>query len=684
MAKSLTIKNSNNEILYPKTVSALVYDDNTGDTVAEQIAGKQDTLVSGTNIKTINNNSIIGNGNIEIPKGDPLTYADLTAEQKAELAQPATEQALLAAQYLESIQDAIGDLDLSQSSDDAIVALAAKQGALEGELNHLMGYNESVEFTSGYYNNSSKVVGDNAPGKTSHGTHTCLKLEVKAGDKVDIYAQANNYQHTVMLADTDNKITSLNGIGVLVNETITINADGWLYVNNMTAAVIPSATIIRDTTTQSVSDLLKYQQLDGRKKDGDVIAVHFDLGANIYPNTTTGYLYIGTVTNIAATQWMNLPKGTYAITCSKKVRFYQADTALREQDKTTVGDNILVTTITSGSSTRIDVTKNYVLMVAEGVTDNDDLDAIVSMKIVNITGNPAPAPDYSVPHVACRGTGFLLYLPLRKSCMIVEINRYSTVSYVRTHFGTSYFYLPYDNKWIAATLRKLTRDSEAECAIRLTSSTWNDIYIGGHMHGYEKIVDADTKVYIDGDYKQWDEVWSQDIAMMWELSTHTQLFESDDTTIIADVYKRWRVIDGKLHYFNRVVFTKSVHIARAQFSMFGILRKFEGEYLTNKATRNDDTFVYDTTDGWDNPSGAHTDRYTVLTTPTAATHQEQWGDVGYRVTQDILESNKRDNGGLFINTNNNGTYNKMYFELGSNFDVQAGDVLFSHAVLGIE
>ena len=33
------------------------------------VAGKQDTLVSGTNIKTINNNSILGSGNLVISGG---------------------------------------------------------------------------------------------------------------------------------------------------------------------------------------------------------------------------------------------------------------------------------------------------------------------------------------------------------------------------------------------------------------------------------------------------------------------------------------------------------------------------------------------------------------------------------------------------------------------------------------
>ena len=37
--------------------------------VKSALAGKQDTLVSGTNIKTVNNNSLLGSGNINIPGG---------------------------------------------------------------------------------------------------------------------------------------------------------------------------------------------------------------------------------------------------------------------------------------------------------------------------------------------------------------------------------------------------------------------------------------------------------------------------------------------------------------------------------------------------------------------------------------------------------------------------------------
>lgn len=63
--------------------------------------------------------------------GTIFTYDDLTEEQKAEIAQPAYEQAQNAAQYLATIQQAIAQLDPSTSTDDAITALAAQLSSLQ-------------------------------------------------------------------------------------------------------------------------------------------------------------------------------------------------------------------------------------------------------------------------------------------------------------------------------------------------------------------------------------------------------------------------------------------------------------------------------------------------------------------------------------------------------------------------
>lgn len=78
--KTLTIVTSDGNVTYS-------LNDNAGRALITAlqtlVAGKQDTLVSGTNIKTVNNNSLLGSGNIAISGGSDTTiltyhYVNLT------------------------------------------------------------------------------------------------------------------------------------------------------------------------------------------------------------------------------------------------------------------------------------------------------------------------------------------------------------------------------------------------------------------------------------------------------------------------------------------------------------------------------------------------------------------------------------------------------------------------------
>ena len=66
---------------FPVTHINAVRDD-MGTSLASMLEAKQDTLVSGTNIKTVNNNSLLGSGNIDIQGGggaDVGTFTELQA-----------------------------------------------------------------------------------------------------------------------------------------------------------------------------------------------------------------------------------------------------------------------------------------------------------------------------------------------------------------------------------------------------------------------------------------------------------------------------------------------------------------------------------------------------------------------------------------------------------------------------
>ena len=58
--------------LYPRTKVSAV-SDGSGNGLDALLNGKQDTLVSGTNIKTVNETSLLGSGDIEIKNGIDLT-----------------------------------------------------------------------------------------------------------------------------------------------------------------------------------------------------------------------------------------------------------------------------------------------------------------------------------------------------------------------------------------------------------------------------------------------------------------------------------------------------------------------------------------------------------------------------------------------------------------------------------
>lgn len=74
MDKVFITDKQGNRVL-PKTHFSCVLDDN-GTTLETALQDKQDTLVSGTNIKTINNQSILGSGNITIQGGGSSVQSD--------------------------------------------------------------------------------------------------------------------------------------------------------------------------------------------------------------------------------------------------------------------------------------------------------------------------------------------------------------------------------------------------------------------------------------------------------------------------------------------------------------------------------------------------------------------------------------------------------------------------------
>ena len=93
------------------------------------IAGKQDTLVSGTNIKTVNGGSLLGSGNLSLlPKHTPHVTDITTAT--ANLSCPSTERSYHIVNIDDTLQSCTLTVDLQNNVDNTII--------LQGSINYLV------------------------------------------------------------------------------------------------------------------------------------------------------------------------------------------------------------------------------------------------------------------------------------------------------------------------------------------------------------------------------------------------------------------------------------------------------------------------------------------------------------------------------------------------------------------
>ena len=100
--------------------------------VTEALSAKQDALVSGTNIKTINNQSILGSGNITIQGGTVDTELDETSEnpvQNKVIYAKIDEVEEVTAAALNLLNDNFGGLKLQQITQSAYDALTVKDAS---------------------------------------------------------------------------------------------------------------------------------------------------------------------------------------------------------------------------------------------------------------------------------------------------------------------------------------------------------------------------------------------------------------------------------------------------------------------------------------------------------------------------------------------------------------------------
>lgn len=184
-------------------------------------------------------------------QGKSFTYDDLTDAQKAELAQDAVAAANRAAQAVETIEAAISDLDPSQSAEDAVVALAARQGVLENNITALGPKIDKIELKG-----INKIEG--VP-HTSISTSWLFPIELESGTT-----------YYVRLISGDNVSFGVGSTSVWLStgtwKTYEAAASGQAYGARGSARV--DAPIVEITTSNVFKDL--YDGLGSKVNTSDV------------------------------------------------------------------------------------------------------------------------------------------------------------------------------------------------------------------------------------------------------------------------------------------------------------------------------------------------------------------------------------------------------------------------------
>ena len=321
-----------------QTYNATSTNAQSGIAVAGALSNKQDTLVSGTNIKTINNTSILGEGNIEIAGGGDV---DQTYDATSTLAQSGT----AVAQALENI---VVDQTYNEVSSNAQSGTAVAQAIQAIEIPVVT---DSVEAESsdalssgGAYANLVRRLSDSsATGSTTQGVYVDANGQIQLCLAV---TSTYNSQGTEPINGTA-LASALIPITTVIPSAA--SASNQLADKNFVNSSITSNTATFRGTFESVEDLEAYS---GTKTNNDYAFVETtDTAGNTYYDR---YKYNGTEwvfeyeinnTSFTSTQWAAINSGVNATVVSLATSALQPSTIASggTHTKITYDSNGLVT-----------------------------------------------------------------------------------------------------------------------------------------------------------------------------------------------------------------------------------------------------------------------------------------------------------------------------------------------------
>ena len=206
---------------YDSAISTLNSSVNTLET---NIQTKQDTLVSGTNIKTINNESILGSGNIEIQGGGTSEHQNITQAEYDALT-PEQKQADIV--YFITDADVVyATKEQVQEVGNSVTTLSGRVETAETEIDNIKnaGYATQTGVSSqGYLNTADKTELETAISSKQDAGDYALKSEIPDVTGFATKTEVSTKQDTLV---SGTNIKTINGNSILGEGNIEIQGGG--------------------------------------------------------------------------------------------------------------------------------------------------------------------------------------------------------------------------------------------------------------------------------------------------------------------------------------------------------------------------------------------------------------------------------------------------------------------------
>ena len=240
--------------------------------ITSAVSTKQDTLVSGTNIKTINNESILGSGNIDIQGGGGTVDPTLDSGSTNAVANSAITNAINAKADTTAVTQAISEATSGKADSSAVTeSLATKVNVADNNVPAFSGVPLAINVNQSYASLQLKTIYIKNNDTTQHTNVVLGSFNYYNGSynaPLIVSGSSNSNSGITAITNTDtsyytftleNGVCRIDFLGSCYFSQITLEGDGFsfYYIHNNNYTSGQSSTVIENTVYDALTELGK-------------------------------------------------------------------------------------------------------------------------------------------------------------------------------------------------------------------------------------------------------------------------------------------------------------------------------------------------------------------------------------------------------------------------------------------